>query len=88
MATMNVSLPDEMKEWVEAQTTAGRYANSSDYVRDLVRRDQERRAALAQLQQVVDEAMASGSREITDLDAYFEEIKQRASARLKASDAA
>jgi len=34
MATMNVSLPDAMKEWVESQTQTGRYGNASDYVRD------------------------------------------------------
>jgi len=42
MATMNISLPDQMKEWVEAQSESGRYSNASDYVRDLIRRDQER----------------------------------------------
>ncbi len=41
MATMNVSLPDLMKEWVESQIEEGHYSNSSDYVRDLIRRDQE-----------------------------------------------
>jgi antitoxin ParD1/3/4 len=85
---MNISLPDEMKEWVEAQAATGRFANVSDYMRDLVRRDQERDGARARLQTIVDEALASGSREITDLDAYFEEIKQRAHDRLKTSDAA
>ena len=40
MATMNVSLPDAMKEWVEGQAGTGRYSNASDYVRDLIRRDQ------------------------------------------------
>lgn len=40
MATMNVSLPGPMKEWVEAQIESGHYSNSSDYVRDLIRRDQ------------------------------------------------
>lgn len=35
MATMNVSLPDQMKELVEEQVKTGRYGNSSDYVRDL-----------------------------------------------------
>ena len=44
MATMNVSLPDEMKEWVEAQVRTGRYANSSDVVRDLIRRRQQEAA--------------------------------------------
>ena len=41
MATMNVSLPDPMKEWVEDQVKTGHFSNASDYVRDLIRRDQE-----------------------------------------------
>ncbi len=41
MATMNVSLPDLMKKWIEEQVKTGHYSNASDYVRDLVRRDQE-----------------------------------------------
>lgn len=41
MATMNVSLPDPMKAWVEDQVNTGHYSNASDYVRDLIRRDQE-----------------------------------------------
>ncbi len=41
MATMNVSLPDLMKAWVEEQIKTGHYSNASDYVRDLIRRDQE-----------------------------------------------
>tara|TARA_R110002126_G_scaffold160670_2_gene308338 strand:+ start:120 stop:362 length:243 start_codon:yes stop_codon:yes gene_type:complete len=60
MATMNVSLPDGMKDWVEAQAQTGRYSNSSDYVRDLIRRDQDRAAKLANMQQLVSEGMASG----------------------------
>jgi antitoxin ParD1/3/4 len=46
MATMNVSLPERLKDWVEDRVKSGRYANASDYVRDLIRRDQERREAL------------------------------------------
>jgi len=41
MATMNVSLPEPMKAWVEAQVESGHYSNASDYVRALIRRDQE-----------------------------------------------
>ncbi len=41
MATMNVSLPDPMKDWVEDQVKTGHFSNASDYVRDLIRRDQE-----------------------------------------------
>ena len=36
MATMNVSLPDGMKHWVEQQAQTGRYSNAGDYVRDLI----------------------------------------------------
>ena len=46
MATMNVSLPDPMREWVEAQIEGGQYANASDYIRDLIRHDQRRAQAL------------------------------------------
>jgi antitoxin ParD1/3/4 len=88
MATMNVSLPDEMKQWVEEQAASGRFANVSDYVRDLVRKEQDRASAITRLQQLVDEARASGSREITDLDAYFKEITGRTRPALKNSDAA
>ena len=42
MATMNVSLPNAMKQWVEQQAQSGRYSNSSDYVRDLIRRELDR----------------------------------------------
>jgi antitoxin ParD1/3/4 len=60
MATMNISLPDRMKTWVEAQADTGRYSNASDYVRDLIRRDQEARDKIAHMQQLVDAARASG----------------------------
>ncbi|HBA44249.1 MAG TPA: type II toxin-antitoxin system ParD family antitoxin [Alphaproteobacteria bacterium] len=60
MATMNVSLPDPMKHWVEAQARTGRYSNASDYVRDLIRRDQERAVSLAQLQNAISEGIESG----------------------------
>jgi antitoxin ParD1/3/4 len=39
--TMNVSLPETMRAWVENRVKAGSYANASDYVRDLIRHDQE-----------------------------------------------
>ena len=68
MATMNVSLPDAMKQWVEEQVETGRYANASDVVRDLVRREQERAEARAKLDQMVDQALASGIVEISGED--------------------
>ncbi len=87
MATMNISLPDKMKEWVEEQTADGRYANASDYMRDLVRKDQAHREAISKLQQVVDEARASGVSDKT-VDEVFAEARLKAIAALKARDAA
>jgi antitoxin ParD1/3/4 len=60
MATMNVSLPDPMKDWVEAQARTGRYSNASDYVRDLIRRDQVRNDKVAAMQSFVDAGLRSG----------------------------
>ncbi len=69
MATMNVSLPDPMRDWVEAQAKAGRYSSASDYVRDLIRRDQDRAGKLAELQKLITEGIESGvsTRSIDDL---------------------
>ncbi|MDP9896329.1 putative addiction module CopG family antidote [Variovorax boronicumulans] len=39
MATMNISLPDEMKAFVDAQVADCRYGNASEYMRDLIRQD-------------------------------------------------
>lgn len=60
MATMNVSIPDPMKLWVEAQAKTGRYSNASDYVRDLIRRDQMRADKIAEMQRLVTEGLESG----------------------------
>ena len=60
MATMNISLPDQMKAWVEEQVASGRYANASEVVRDILRQEQRRRAAVAEMQALIDEGLASG----------------------------
>jgi antitoxin ParD1/3/4 len=60
MATMNVSLPDPMKLWVEDQIKGGQYANVSDYVRDLIRRDQQARQQLERLRGAIDLGLESG----------------------------
>lgn len=79
MATMNVSLPDPMKAWVEAQARTGRYANASDYVRDLIRRDQERGDKIAAMQRLVDDGLESGAGE-RSREALFAEAVRRAGA--------
>lgn len=84
MATMNISLPDQMKTWVEQQSADGRYSNSSDYVRDLIRRDQIRAEQIAHMQRLVDEAYASGVSDLT-VDQIFAEARAEALAHSRAA---
>jgi len=81
MATMNISLPDQMKDWVERQVATGRYANASDYMRDLVRRDEERAAKIAHFQELIDEGIASGISDKT-----VDDIRREVLAELGLSD--
>jgi antitoxin ParD1/3/4 len=57
---MNVSLPDPMKAWVEAQVNGGQYGNASDYVRDLIRRDQQDREQIKAIQAAITKGLESG----------------------------
>lgn len=76
MATMNISLPDQMKAWVEEQTRDGRYANSSDVVRDLIRREQIKAEKIAHWQRLIDEAEAAGPSDQSPREA-IEEVRAR-----------
>ena len=48
MASMNVSIPAPMRDWVEDRVRSGDYADASDYIEDLIRHDRERHAALVE----------------------------------------
>jgi putative addiction module antidote protein, CC2985 family len=61
MATMNILLSDQTKEWVDAQAQSGRYGNASDYVRDLIRHDRERAEKIAEFQRLVQEGSTAES---------------------------
>ena len=80
MATMNISLPEAMKQWVEKQARSGRYSNTSDYVRDLIRRDQEEALKIAHMQALVTEAMESGPGKRT-----MEELREAARKKAEGS---
>ena len=67
MATMNISLPDAMREWVETQLETGLYANNSDYIRDLILKDQQRSAKLEVLQQAITAGINSGDAGVLDI---------------------
>lgn len=58
MASMNVSVPDPMRDWVQRRIDSGQYASVSDYVRDLIRRDQTQ----AEERQALVEALVQGER--------------------------
>jgi len=57
--TMNISLPDQLKEFVEGQVDSGRYSSVSEYVRDLIR-DDEKRKAQEKLEALLVEGIQSG----------------------------
>lgn len=78
---MNVSLPDELKEYVESQTKAG-YSTPSEYVRELIRNDQKRRAK-EQLDAMLLEGLHSGD-PIPVNAAFWRSLKQEALAKLEA----
>jgi len=59
MPSLNISLPAPLREWIEAQVKGGRYGNASEYVRELIRRDQERRAQ-ERLEELLLEGVKSG----------------------------
>ena len=79
MATMNISLPDPMRDWVESQIKTGQYANNSDYMRDLIRKDQQRTEKLKILQEAITKGLESDS--VGELD--IQAIKQKAKQRVK-----
>jgi len=79
MQTMNISLPDPMKEFVEERVSAGAYSSASEYVRELVRADQKRHAK-EQLEQILLKAINSGDPfEVTP--GMLEDIKRKLRAR-------
>jgi len=80
MATMNISLPEPMKRWVEAQGADGRFSNSSDYIRALIRREQVREAKIAHMRELVREAEESGLSDKT-VDQIFNEALAEFNAR-------
>jgi antitoxin ParD1/3/4 len=73
MGTMNISLPDSLKEFVEEQVAARGYSTSSEYVRELIRREQDR----AELRSLLLEG-ANSSPSTVD-QAYFRSLRNEVS---------
>ena len=72
---MNISLPDEMKAYIEAQVATGMYANASDYVRDSLREGFRKHQALIA---ALEEGEDSGDSERTLADVIADGMKRLA----------
>ena len=72
MSTMNISLPEALKSFVDQQVNAGDYSSSSEYVRELIRKDQDRQL----LRSLLLEGAASPPSVTADAD-YFDQLRSR-----------
>jgi len=73
MSTMNISLPESLKDFVDEQVSGRGYGTSSEYVRALIRADQERQSLRKLLL-----AGASSPTAATIDEAYFRKLRTRA----------
>ena len=81
MQTMNISLPDPMKQYVEEQINTGGYSSASEYVRELVRADQKRKDQ-DQLEQQLIQSLNSGE-PIDITPEMLKDVRKRLRARAK-----
>jgi antitoxin ParD1/3/4 len=81
MQTMNISLPDPLKEFVDHQVGEGRYSSVSEYIRELIR-DDEKRKAEQRLEALLLEGLESEETQLTRED--LDDIRREALAQLKA----
>ena len=72
MSTMNISLPEALKSFVDGQVSARGYSTSSEYVRELIRKDQDRQ----RLRGLLLEGAASPHATPADAD-YFDRLRSR-----------
>ena len=76
MGTMNISLPDALKSFVDQQVGSRGYGTSSEYVRELIRRDRDRQHLRDLLLEGADSAPAA-----TADRACFDRLRERARGR-------
>ena len=79
MESMNISLPECLKKFVDGQVASGRYSSVSEYIRELIRED-EKRKAQARLEALLLEGLEGEETELTDDD--WVAIRKEARARI------
>jgi antitoxin ParD1/3/4 len=80
METMNIALPKSMKEFVQERVSEGGYSSASEYVRELIRADQQRRAQ-DRIDALLLEGLNSGEPTLVTKE-YWEQKKRRLTERL------
>ncbi len=70
MTTMNISIPAPMKDWVQTQIDTGKYAGNSDYIRDLIRKDQARHQKVQAMQEAITKGLESGVAQDFDVETF------------------
>ena len=70
---MNIALPEPLRAYVADRVEAGEYGNTSEYVRDLIRKDQQEQRVL-RLRALLEEGLASGT-PLADTPADWEELR-------------
>ena len=80
MATMNISLTEPLKEFVDEEVREGGYSSTSDYVRDLIRQRQRQKSAET-LRALLLEGFNSGPATPMEPD-FFDKMRDRARARV------
>lgn len=85
MRTMNISLPESMKNFVESEIAAGGYSTASEFIRALLREAQKRKAR-TRVDALLSEGIHSQASEMTRAD--WDELKRRVRARARKRRAA
>jgi antitoxin ParD1/3/4 len=83
MQSMNISLPEPLKQFVELQIATGRYSSASEYVRELIREDEKLRTE-KQLEALLRRGIESAASEWTDED--VDHVKRAVRKRLQAKN--
>jgi len=79
MQSMNISLPDPLKQFVDGQIAEGRYSSVSEYVRELIRADEKRKAE-DRLEALLLEGLTTEESELTKDD--WNAIRKEALAKI------